>query len=194
MNDVIAKQTIIDHKYLLELVENRAAICFFACSNRNQSLFNALVEFVKDEDVEDSEKDGAASEDFEKSNKKETKRLTKKKSNLGNEGDPMLEELFKKITTTYDFMSVVMYPTLNSRREFVHDCWIIAKSTENDELKLAISRDPYFYLTREDLLVLLKTADNSMITHILETNCKLNLREDVSYKLIAIKGAQVDKN
>lgn len=47
MNDLIAKQTIIDHKYLLELVENRCAICFYACSNRNQSLFNALVDFVK---------------------------------------------------------------------------------------------------------------------------------------------------
>jgi hypothetical protein len=33
-----------------------------------------------------------------------------------------------------------------------------------------------------------------MITHILQTDCKLNIREDVSYKLISIKGAQVDKN
>ena len=95
---------------------------------------------------------------------------------------------------TYDFMSIVMYPTLRSRREFVHDCWLIAKETENEELKLAISIDPYFYLTRDDLLVLLKTEDNTMITHILETNCKLNIREDISYKLISIKGAQVDKN
>ena len=97
--------------------------------------------------------------------------------------------MFKKITMTYDFMSIVMYPTLNSRREFVHDCWLISKATENEELKLAISRDPYFYLTREDLLALLKTKDNNMITHILETNCKLNIREDISYKLISIKGA-----
>ena len=104
-------------------------------------------------------------------------------------GDPILEEIFKKISMTYDFMSIVMYPTLNSRREFVHDCWMIAKATENEELKLAISRDPYFYLTREDLLALLKTEDNMMITHILETNCKLHIREDISYKLISIKGA-----
>lgn len=76
---------------------------------------------------------------------------------MGTKGDPLLEELFNKILTHYDFMSIVMYPTLNSRREFVHDCWMIAKATENDELKLAISRDPYFYLTREDLLALLKT-------------------------------------
>ena len=53
MNDNIARQTIIDHKYLLELVENRCAICFFACSNRNQSLYNALVEFMKGEEDEE---------------------------------------------------------------------------------------------------------------------------------------------
>jgi glutathione synthase/RimK-type ligase-like ATP-grasp enzyme len=113
---------------------------------------------------------------------------------LGVNGDPVLEEIFKKITSTYDFMSIVMYPTLNSRREFIHDCWLIAKATENDELKVAISKDPYFYLTREDLLALLRTEDNTMITHILKTNCNLNIREDISYKLISIKGAQVDKN
>lgn len=113
---------------------------------------------------------------------------------MGAGGDPLLEELFKKISATYDFMSIVMYPTLNSRREFVHDCWMVAKATENEELKLAISRDPYFYLTREDLLALLKTEDNGMITHILETSCKLYIREDISYKLISIKSSQVDKN
>ena len=35
MNDKIADQTIEDHKYLLELVENKCAIAFFACVNRN---------------------------------------------------------------------------------------------------------------------------------------------------------------
>jgi len=35
MNDALAEQTIEDHKYLLELVENRCAIAFYACSNRN---------------------------------------------------------------------------------------------------------------------------------------------------------------
>ncbi len=42
MNDNIAAATIEDHKYLLELVENRCAIAYFAAVNRNQSLFNAL--------------------------------------------------------------------------------------------------------------------------------------------------------
>ena len=74
MNDVIAKQTIIDHKYLLELVENRCAICFFACSNRNQSLFNALVDFIKESEInEGSDKDDAESQDFNKSSKEPTR-------------------------------------------------------------------------------------------------------------------------
>lgn len=49
MNDKIAEQTIEDHKYLLELVENRAAIAYFACANRNQSLFMALRNYIKGE-------------------------------------------------------------------------------------------------------------------------------------------------
>lgn len=47
MNDTIAEKTIEDHKYLLELIENRVAIAYFACANRNQSLFNALKKFVQ---------------------------------------------------------------------------------------------------------------------------------------------------
>ena len=105
-----------------------------------------------------------------------------------------LEQTFNKMMQEYDFMSVVMYPDLKNRREFIHDCWIIAKQTENEELKYAVSKDPYFYLTRDDLLHLLKTHDNKMITHILETNCMLQIREDISYKLVSIKHAQVDKN
>jgi hypothetical protein len=41
----------------------------------------------------------------------------------------------------YEFMSVVMYPDLKNRREFIHDCWIIAKASDNEELKLAITGD-----------------------------------------------------
>ena len=87
-----------------------------------------------------------------------------------------------------------MYPDLKHRREFVHDCWIIAKGSENDELKKAVANDPYFYLNREDLLDLLKTHDNKMITHILENNCSLQIYEDISYKLVGIKDEEVDKN
>ena len=64
-------------------------------------------------------------------------------------------------------MSIVMYPELAKRRGFVHECWIIAKATENEELKIALSRDPFFYLTRDDLLDLLVTHDDSMITHLI---------------------------
>ena len=48
----------------------------------------------------------------------------------------------------FEFLSVVMYPDYKNRRNFVHEAWLIAKLTENNELKLAISKDPYFFLTR----------------------------------------------
>ena len=70
-------------------------------------------------------------------------------------------------------MSIVMYPELKSRREFVHNCWVIAKATENEELKISLSKDPFFYQTREDLLELLTTLDDKMITHLIEINVKL---------------------
>jgi|TARA_B110001450_G_scaffold254998_1_gene281511 hypothetical protein len=71
-----------------------------------------------------------------------------------------METTFNRMINEYDFMSLVMYPELVKRREFVHDAWLIAKHTENFELKLAISNDPYFYITRDDILQLLKTKDD----------------------------------
>jgi hypothetical protein len=99
-----------------------------------------------------------------------------------------LEVAFKKMMVELDFMAIVLYPTLNNRRSFIHDCWIIAKGKENEELKFAVIQDPFFYLTREDLLALLKTHDNSMITKILNINCKMLIKEDIGYQLIKIKG------
>lgn len=84
----------------------------------------------------------------------------------------------------YDFMSAVLYPTLKNRRDFIHYCWVIAKKKENTELKMAIVKDPFFYLTRDDLLSLLRTHDDEMITTILKLNCKLLISEDIGYKLI----------
>jgi len=55
MNDRIAAQTIEDHKYLLELVENKAAICYFAVANRNQALFGALRNYYKQEELNEKE-------------------------------------------------------------------------------------------------------------------------------------------
>lgn len=105
-----------------------------------------------------------------------------------------MEATFKRMMLDYDFMSVVMYPELKKRREFVHDAWLIAKLTENTELKIAISNDPYFYISRDDILQLLKTKDDKMIEHMLQHEIMLHIKENVSYKLVKIKGAQVNHN
>jgi hypothetical protein len=109
MNDLLAEQTIEDHKYLLEHIENKCAIAFFACINRNQSLYNAMQQYTL-QHVQNDEK------------------------SENHSGDP-LNEQFTGMMDKYDFMSIVMYPELRNRREFVHDCYVIAKSKENDELK-----------------------------------------------------------
>jgi len=171
MNDGIAERTIEDHKYLLEHVENRCAIAYFAAANRNLSLYNALQHYF-------NEQQDALDDQSERKSPEEEFGST-----------AYLEKTFQKIILEYDFMSIVMYPDLKHRREFVHDCWTIAKACENEELKLGISRDPYFYLEREDLLVLLRTRDNMMITHILKSQCNLVLVDDISYKLVQIKHA-----
>lgn len=85
-----------------------------------------------------------------------------------------------------------MYPDYKNRRNFVHEAWLIAKLTENNELKLAISNDPYFFLTRLDILELIRTNDDNMIEHMLRQQVSLQIMEDISYKLVAIKKAQVD--
>jgi len=49
MNDAIAEKTIEDHKYLLEHVENRCAIAYFAAANRNLSLYSALQKYFNEQ-------------------------------------------------------------------------------------------------------------------------------------------------
>ena len=100
-----------------------------------------------------------------------------------------LEKCFHNMMFKYDFLSVVMYPDLKNRRLFVHEAWLIAKNTENSELKMAISKDPYFFITREDILQLIKTEDNDMIEHMLNIRVSLQIQEDISYKLVYIKHA-----
>ena len=56
MNDELAEQTIEDHKYLLELVENKCAIAFYAVVNRNQSLYFALTQYYQRQKEELEEK------------------------------------------------------------------------------------------------------------------------------------------
>ena len=99
-----------------------------------------------------------------------------------------------KIIKNYDFMSVVMYPELRNRREFIHDAWCIAQGTSNTELMYAISADDFFYMTREDCLELLRSESHEMIAHLLRNDVMLQIKEDISYKLIQIKRVQVDKN
>jgi hypothetical protein len=166
MNDILAEMTIQDHKYLLEQVENKCAIAFFAMTNRNQSLFNALQRFTCD---------GHEVFDFNK--------LAKIPNNADEQVDiDPLESLFMYMMQEFDFLSIVMYPSLKNRREFVHHCWKIAKAKENEELKRAVCSDEYFFLSRTDLLILLQTSDDNMITFILEMGCNLLIDTDIAYK------------
>lgn len=71
------------------------------------------------------------------------------------DNDP-LNLKFIRMIEMYDFMSLVMYPDLKNRREFVHDCFLIAMGTNNEEFCMALTRDPYFFVNRQDLLVLLQ--------------------------------------
>lgn len=96
---------------MLELVENRCAIAFFSVSNRNQALYEALRAHygIVNEVVED----------------KDLKMVLEVNPN-NHEEMSELDFLFLTMITKYDFMSVVMYPDLRNRREFIHDCWMIA--------------------------------------------------------------------
>ena len=57
MNETIAFQTIEDYKYLLDHVDNKCAIAYYACLNRNHSFFFALKDTLIEEDKDlDEEK------------------------------------------------------------------------------------------------------------------------------------------
>ena len=73
-----------------------------------------------------------------------------------------MEATFKRMVSN-NFMTLVMYPDLKKRRDFVHDAWVVAKLCENTELKIAVCMDAYFYITRDDILLLLHTFDHNMI-------------------------------
>ena len=98
-----------------------------------------------------------------------------------------MEMTCNRIIQEYDFMSLVMYPDLKQRRDFVHDSWVVAKLSENTELKIAIAKDPYFFVTRDDILQLLKTKDNDIINFMLQTEVMLHITDDASYKMVGIK-------
>ena len=104
---------------------NKTAIAFYAMANRNQSLYCALYKYCMD-------KEKLEGDDYKP---------------YGDRTD-YLEKVFINLIKTVDFYSVIMYPELKNRREFIHEVWTIAKAAEKDELKVAVSLDPYFYLTR----------------------------------------------
>ena len=57
----------------------------------------------------------------------------------------------------------------------MHDSWIVAKASENQELKEVIAIDPYFYIRRSDILQLLKTSDDYMIKLMLKNQIMLGV-------------------
>ena len=59
---------------------------------------------------------------------------------------------------------------------------------------MALSKDPYFYLKRKELLELLLLNDIKMIKHLITINCNLSISSDSSFKLISIKEQQVFAN
>ena len=69
----------------------------------------------------------------------------------------LMVKIHDRLLDSYDFMTLCMYDKLESRRNFVHDCWTIAKLSENKEFKIAVAQDENFNVTRDDILVLLKT-------------------------------------
>lgn len=86
-----------------------------------------------------------------------------------------MSSILDSLINETDILSVLMYPQLSGRRKFVHRCWVIAKTTEDYDLKIAVASDPYFQLGRSDLLILLKTKDLQLIEFIMEQDCKLTV-------------------
>ena len=105
----------------------------------------------------------------------------------------LMEATFNRMISN-DFMTLVMYQDQKKRRDFVHDAWVVAKLCENTELKIAVCKDPYFYITRDDILLLLHTTDHNVINMMLANKVMLHITEDASYKMVKIKDGQVDQN
>ena len=142
---------------MLELIDNRAAIAFYAATNRNQALYEALLNYYQAPEGQD----------------KAEWRMKNKQPKISTHMEMMMCHQFYKMIDLYDFMSIVMYPDLSNRREFIHDCWVVAQNCNNEEFKIELTKDPFFYLTREDLLQILKNNESHMIDHLIDSKCKL---------------------
>ena len=92
----------------------------------------------------------------------------------------------------YEFINIVMYDELEDRREFVHDCFIMATLNRSEELMEALILDEHFYITREDLLILMQTNQNNIIRRLLAEGSKLLVQEGEGYYLVQIKKEQVN--
>lgn len=131
-------------------------------------------------DSEDEDKSSPLADDLssEKSEQKPKSKFLKIWDKVPTHGrsdqvNEFLEQCFDNLLNNFEFLSVVMYPDYKNRRNFVHEAWLIAKFTENFELKMAISKDPYFFLTRLDILQLIRTSDDDMIEHMLKIQVAL---------------------
>ena len=49
---------------------------------------------------------------------------------------------------------------------------------------MTISKDPYFYITREDIFQLVHSQDDDMIQHMLDIGVNLEVKDDIDYKLV----------
>lgn len=107
--------------------------------------------------------------------------------------DKKMEDIFRKMVYSNDFMTLIMYPELEKRRIFVHDAFQIAKMKDNTELKIAILTDPHMYIEKNDIEQLLFTKDDDMIDLVLRWPVQLHIT-NTGYRLVKIKEGQVNIN
>ena len=130
MNDKAAANVIEDHKYLLETVENRCAFAFFAVQYRNQSLYDAMQKYYRALKLkEEQAPKKLQTVKFETNLPNCVRDDAKQHSRRKGGSKRILEELFTEMLLGFSFITIVMYQELQARRDFIHDCWVIAMST-----------------------------------------------------------------
>jgi len=72
------------------------------------------------------------------------------------------EFLYRKIMN-YDFKVLISRPELQIRKDFVRDVWSYATQRHLVDFRQAISKDPYFYITTQDMQVLIRMQDHTFI-------------------------------
>jgi hypothetical protein len=74
----------------------------------------------------------------------------------------------------------------------VRDVWLYATQMSLVDFRHAISKDPYFFLTTQDMQQLIRSEDHHFIALLLQQNVKLKIEDHVSFKLVAVKKTQID--